>query len=112
MNGTLQTYDCQTNVLVLRGNDGVHVLPMAPSAAAFVNGAPVAFCALRQFAGSYAVASVGANGSQFFAGRVDVYTSAAVPPPAYYPGPPYYYGPPIAVGIGIGFGFGCCRWHR
>jgi hypothetical protein len=90
---------------------------MAPNGVAYVNGAPIGFCTLRQFTGSYAVASVGAFGGQFFAARVDVYPAAAVPPPPVYcyPAPvyyPYYYGPPIGIGIGIGFHFGCCRWHR
>jgi hypothetical protein len=115
--GIIQAFDCQTNSLVLKAPDGVHVFPLAPNAAVYINAAPIAPCALRQFAGSFAVASVGASGSQFFAGRVDVYTSAA-PPPGYYPGPayyPYYYGPPFGISIGIGFGFGgCCfhHWHR
>jgi hypothetical protein len=106
--GTIQAFDCQANSLVLSSQDGVHVFPMAPNAAVFINGAPNGACALRQFAGSYAVAAVSANGGQFFAGRVDVYTSAAVPPPAYYAAPyyPYYWGPPYGIGIGIGVGGG------
>jgi hypothetical protein len=118
VNGVIQAYDCQTNALVLRAPDGVHVFPLAPNAAVYLNSTPLAFCALRQYVGSYAVASVGANEGQFFAARVDVFPSAA--PPGAYPGPgyyPYYYGPPFGISIGIGFGFGfgdCCfhHWHH
>lgn len=113
VNGAIQAFDCQTNTLVLGAQDGVHVFPMAPNAAVFINGARAAFCALRQFTGSYAVVWVGANGGGFFAGRVDVYAAAAVPPPGYYPAPyyPYYYWPPISIGIGFVFG-GCCFHHH
>lgn len=110
--GVLQAFDCQTNSLVLRAPDGIHVFPLAANAAVYINSAPDAPCALRQFAGAYAVASVGAYGNQFFAGRIDVYATA---PPGYYPGPaayPYYYGPPFGIGIGIGFGFGGCCFHH
>ncbi len=111
--GAIQAFDCQTNTLVLGAQDGVHVLPMAPNAAVFINGARAAFCALRQFTGSYAAVWVGANGGGLFAGRVDVYPAAAAPPPGYYPAPyyPYYYWPPISIGIGFVFG-GCCFHHR
>jgi len=109
--GTIQSVDCQTNTLFLRGAGGVvNTVPGTPYTAAFVNGVPVAFCALQQYIGGYAVATVTAAGNQLVAGRIDVMLAAApAPAPYYYPYPygyyPWgYYGPPVGIGIVIGPG--------
>lgn len=109
--GMIQSVDCQTFTLVLRGAGGiVNIVPGTGYTAVFVNGAPVGFCTLQQYIGGYAVASVTAVGSQWVAGRIDVVVAIAPPPPPpyYYPYPygyPYY-GPPIGIGIRILLGPG------
>ncbi|HXX39279.1 MAG TPA: hypothetical protein VEP50_14235 [bacterium] len=107
--GKIQAIDCQANTLVLRGANGsINTLLANTYTAVFINSAPVGFCALRQYIGSYATASVTAAGNQLVTGRVDVVLTIAPPPPYYYAYPysyyyPYgYYGPPFYPGIGIG----------
>lgn len=114
--GTIQSVDCRTNTLVLASGGVVNVVPVTPYTAVFVNAVPVVFCALQQYVGGYAVASVTPVGNQWVAGRIDVAVAMAPPPPPYYYPYPYgyyypgYYGPPIGVGIGIVVGPGY-RFH-
>jgi hypothetical protein len=122
--GTIQSVNCQTSTLFLRGPNGVvNTLPGTAYTAVFVNGVPVPFCALQQYVGGYAVATVTATANQLVAGRIDVVLAAApAPAPYYYPYPygyyPYgyypwgYYGPPVGIGIGIVIGPGGRHYYH
>lgn len=122
--GTIQSVNCQISMLFLRAPNGVvNVIPGTAATGVFVNGMPVPFCALQQYIGGYAVATVTATANQLVAGRIDVVLAAApAPAPYYYPYPygyyPYgyypggYYGPPIGIGIGIVVGPGYYRHWR
>jgi hypothetical protein len=118
--GTIQSVDCGTHTLFLRGAPGVvNTIPGNSYTAVFVNGAPVPFCTLQQYVGGYAVATVTAAGNELVAGRIDVLLAAApAPAPYYYPYyfpytyyPWNYYGPPWVPGIGIGIVIGPGRYH-
>jgi hypothetical protein len=107
LQGTIQSVDCGTRTLFLTGAGGViNAVPGTSYTAVFVNGIPVPFCALQQYVGGYAVATVTAAGGELVAGRIDVLPAAA---PYYYPSTYYpwgYYGPPVYPGIGIGIVIG------
>jgi len=121
--GNIQAVDCQANTLVLKGANGeINTLPVTAYTVVFVNSAPISFCALQQYIGSYAVASVAAAENQLVTGRVDVVLAIAPPPPPYYYGyycgypfyPNGYYGPPFYPGFNIGVLFGpfASPFHR
>ena len=74
--GTIQAVDCQTYALVVKGQDGTHVLPADPATAVFVDSAPASFCTLRQYIGRSAAVSLVPRGNQSVAERVDVTVAA------------------------------------
>jgi hypothetical protein len=110
--GTIQTVDCRNRVLVLDARDGRQVFTMARSAAVSVNSAPVRFCTLEKYVGSYATIALVTGGTQTIALAIDVGVpappepgTAATPPvtPAPTIEPDYSRsGPSIPVNIGVG----------